>query len=60
MDNAIGNPTKLTADQIAELSDKGGDISRFFANAGKIMPPIHCANAEPGLAPPKDIHGDKV
>ena len=60
MDNAIGNPTKLTADPIAELADKGEDVFRFFTNAGGIMPPIHVVNPESGLAPLKDIHGDKV
>jgi hypothetical protein len=29
-----------TADEIAELADRGEDISRFFTNAGKMMPPI--------------------
>jgi hypothetical protein len=60
MDNAIGNPKRLTADQIAELADKGEDISRFFTSAGSMMPPVHAANAASGLAPLKDRHCDEV
>ena len=33
-------PEPLTADQIAELADKGEDISRLFTGKGKMMPPV--------------------
>jgi len=29
-----------TADEIAELADRGEDISHFFNRKGKMMPPI--------------------
>jgi hypothetical protein len=31
---------KITAEQIARMADKGHDISRFFTNDGKMMPPL--------------------
>jgi hypothetical protein len=30
----------VTADAIARMADKGQDISRFFTNDGKMMPPL--------------------
>lgn len=40
-------PTKLnTADEIAEMADRGEDISRFFKRPGKIMPPIQRVNVD--------------
>ena len=31
---------KITAEQIARMADKEQDISRFFTNDGKMMPPL--------------------
>ncbi len=59
MDRANEIPKTPTADQVAELADKGEDISRFFTKAGSMMPPLNTANAEPELVPSKDIRGDK-
>jgi hypothetical protein len=40
-------PTKpVTADEIADMADRGEDISRFFTNAGKRMPPIQRVNVD--------------
>jgi hypothetical protein len=40
-------PTKpVTADEIADLADSGQDISRFFTNSGKMMPPIQRVNVD--------------
>lgn len=36
----------LPADEIAEIADKGEDISRFFTNNGKMMPPIQRVNVD--------------
>jgi hypothetical protein len=36
----------LSADQIAEMADRGEDISRFFTNTGKMMPPIQRVNVD--------------
>jgi len=36
----------LNADEIAEMADRGEDISRFFTNAGKMMPPIRRVNVD--------------
>ena len=43
----LESPKEPTADQIADLADLGEDISRFFTNTGKMMPPIPPANANP-------------
>jgi len=37
---------KVTAEQIARMADKGQDISRFFTNDGKMMPPIQRVNVD--------------
>jgi len=40
-------PTKpITAEEIAEMADRGENISRFFTNTGKMMPPIHRVNVD--------------
>jgi hypothetical protein len=40
-------PTKpVTADEIADMADRGEDISRFFTNSGKMMPPIQRVNVD--------------
>ena len=46
MQEAIEAGKPLTADEIANLADKGEDISRFFTNAGKMMPPIQRVNVD--------------
>ena len=38
--NALESAKPLTADEIAELADRGEDISGFFTRAGRMMPPI--------------------
>jgi len=30
----------LTAESIARLADNGGDVSSYFTNKGKMMPPL--------------------
>ncbi len=30
-----------TADEIAEMADKGEDITKFFTGNGKMKPPLH-------------------
>jgi len=37
---------RLSADSIARLADKGQDVSRFFTNRGKMMPPIQRVNVD--------------
>ena len=39
-------PKKMTADQIAELADKGRNISRHFTNAGVMKKPIQRVNVD--------------
>jgi hypothetical protein len=46
MPKALESPKALTADEIADLADKGENISRFFTNAGKKMPPIQRVNVD--------------
>jgi hypothetical protein len=38
--------TKLTPDEIAEVADKGGDVSPYFTNKGKIKPPLRRVNID--------------
>ena len=35
-----------TAEQIARLAEQGADVSRFFTNKGKMMPPIRRVNVD--------------
>jgi hypothetical protein len=35
-----------SAEEIAEMADRGEDISRFFINDGKMMPPIQRVNVD--------------
>lgn len=35
-----------TADEIAELADRGEDISRFFTRKGKIVQPVQRVNVD--------------
>jgi len=46
MPKTLDSPEPPTADEIAELADNGGDISRFFAGKGKMMPPIQRVNVD--------------
>jgi hypothetical protein len=36
----------ISADRIAVMAERGEDISRFFANKGKMMPPIQRVNVD--------------
>jgi hypothetical protein len=36
----------VTADEIARRADRGEDVSRFFTNAGRMMPPIQRVNVD--------------
>lgn len=36
----------LSADEIAEMADRGEDISRFFTNKGKMMKPVQRVNVD--------------
>jgi hypothetical protein len=46
MPKTLESPKSISADQIAELADKGGNISRFFTRKGKMMPPIRRVNVD--------------
>jgi hypothetical protein len=46
MPKTLESPKPLSADEIAGLADKGEDISRFFTNKGKMMPPIQRVNVD--------------
>ena len=37
---------KTTADEIAEMADRGEDISQFFTNKGKIKYPVQRVNVD--------------
>lgn len=36
----------VTAEQIARMADKDEDVSKFFTNKGKMMPPIQRVNVD--------------
>jgi len=43
----IRDPKKvLSAESIAKLADHGENVSRFFTNAGRMMPPIQRVNVD--------------
>jgi hypothetical protein len=46
MPKTLESPKPATADEIAELADRGEDISRLFTNTGKMMPPIQRVNVD--------------
>jgi hypothetical protein len=40
MKNTPEKKREMRAEQIARMADRGEDISRFFTNDGKMMPPL--------------------
>jgi hypothetical protein len=40
MKNTAKKKKPISAEAIARMADKGQDISRFFTNDGKMMPPL--------------------
>jgi hypothetical protein len=46
MKNTRKHKRPVSADSIARLADKGQDVSRFFTNRGKMMPPIQRVNVD--------------
>ena len=46
MKNTRKRKRPVSADSIARLADKGQDVSRFFTNRGKMMPPIQRVNVD--------------
>lgn len=46
MPKTTKSPKLPTADQIAELADRGQNISRFFSRKGKMMQPIQRVNVD--------------
>lgn len=46
MPKTLEPPKPPTADEIAEMADRGENVSRFFTNAGKMMPPIQRVNVD--------------
>ena len=48
MPKSTESPKPPTADEIAELADKGENISRFFSKKGKMILPITPAWKEEG------------
>lgn len=46
MPKTVEAKKQLSAEEIAEMADRGEDISRFFTNDGKMMPPIQRVNVD--------------
>jgi hypothetical protein len=42
----LESPKPPSADEIADLADSGENVSRFFTNNGKMMPPIQRVNVD--------------
>ncbi|HEV2326015.1 MAG TPA: hypothetical protein VGS10_18905 [Terracidiphilus sp.] len=36
----------VSAENVARMADQGKDVSRFFTNSGKMMPPIQRVNVD--------------
>jgi Ribbon-helix-helix protein, copG family len=46
MSKTLESPIPPTADEIAEMADRGENISRFFTRKGKMMQPIQRVNVD--------------
>jgi hypothetical protein len=46
MPKTLESPKPLAADEIAEMADRGENVSRFFTGKGKMMPPIQRVNVD--------------
>ena len=46
MKNTHKRNSKVGAERIAQMADRGEDISKFFTNKGKMMPPIQRVNVD--------------
>ncbi len=46
MKSVRNKPKPVSAEAIARLADRGKDVSRFFTNSGKRMPPIQRVNVD--------------
>jgi hypothetical protein len=55
MPTQLETPKPPAADEIADMADRGEDISRFFTRKGKMMPPILQA-AKGSCSLPQDRH----
>jgi hypothetical protein len=55
MPTILESPKPPTADEIADMADRGEDISRFFTRKGKMMPPIQRVNVDFALPMLKEL-----
>jgi Ribbon-helix-helix protein, copG family len=46
MENTHRQTKPVSAETIARLAEQGRDVSRFFTNRGRIMPPIQRVNVD--------------
>ncbi len=46
MSKTLASPKPPTADEIAEMADRGENVSRFSTGKGKMMPPIQRVNVD--------------
>lgn len=46
MPRAVKSRKPVSADEIAAMADRGKNISRYFTNDGKMMPPIQRVNVD--------------
>ena len=46
MKNTHRQKKSVSAETIARLAERGGDVSHFFTNRGRMMPPIQRVNVD--------------
>ena len=46
MKNTRKRTKAVSADNIARIADSNGNVSKFFTNAGRMMPPIQRVNVD--------------
>jgi hypothetical protein len=46
MENTRKRRKPVSADTIARMADQGKDVSQFFTNTGRMMPPIQRVNVD--------------
>lgn len=46
MKKIVKTQRRVSAEHIAKRAERGQDVSSFFTNGGKMMPPIHRVNVD--------------
>ena len=46
MKNTSNRKKRVSAESIAKRADRGHDVSRYFTNTGRMMPPVQRVNVD--------------